>query len=136
MGDEPGHLVIKGAGVTCAVACPRHESDRRAVLFAVHPRRIGLEVTAQRPEVEAAPPAPSLSLVIAWRTFPAAATAPPAALPHAHLDDDDLLVVLTLDLDVLDHDAVVDTDDLSPYVGPEQRRSPSSFFRTFEQPRS
>ena len=136
VGDEPAHLVLEGSRVARTVACPGDEGDRRPVGGAVHPRRIGLENTAQRPEVEAAPPSPLLTLVIAGRPHPAASTAPPAGLSHAHVDDDDRLVVLTLELHVLDHDAVVDTDDPAPYVGCEQRRSPHPRSGDFRQPRS
>jgi hypothetical protein len=84
------------------------------VLGTAHPRRIGLEDTTQGPEIEAAPPASSLALVIAGRSPPTASAATPTVLSEAHVDDDDLLAVLLLDLHVLDHDAVVDTDELAP----------------------
>ena len=84
------------------------------MLGTAHPRRIGLEDTTQGPEIEAPPPASSLALVIAGRPPPTASAATPTVLAQAHMDDDDLLALLALDLHVLDHDALVDTDELPP----------------------
>jgi hypothetical protein len=84
------------------------------MLGTAHPRRIGLEDATQCPEIEAPPPASSLALVIAGGSLPAASAATPTVLAEAHADDDDLLVILALDLHVLDHDALVDTDELPP----------------------
>jgi hypothetical protein len=52
MGHQPGHLVAEVSGVTRSVAGPRHLSDGRAVLDAVHPGSVSLEVTEEHADVE------------------------------------------------------------------------------------
>lgn len=134
VGDEPGDLVVEVPRVTCTVTGEGDLSHGRPMLGAGHPRRVSLEGALERPEVEAAPSAPALALVIAGRSHPAAPAAPPRRLAGTHVDDD--LARLLVDLHVLDHDAPVDTEHPPPYVGSEQRRSPPPRFRTVRQPRS
>ena len=108
VGDEPGNLVVEVPGVARAVAGPRHLGDGRAVRRAVHPGRVGLEEALNGPEVETPPPPPSLALVIAGCTHPAPTAPPLGRPPRSHMDDDD--VRLRVDLHVLDHRRLVDTD--------------------------
>ena len=64
VGDEPGHLVVEVTGMARAMTCPGHLRDRRPVLRAAHPRRIGLEEALKGPKIETAPPSSPLAPVI------------------------------------------------------------------------
>jgi hypothetical protein len=75
MDDQPGHLVVEVLPVAGTVSGPGHLGDRRTVLGAVDPGRIGLQEALERPEIERPPVAPALALVIARGSCPA----PPAA---------------------------------------------------------
>lgn len=113
VGGEPGDQAVKGHRMARAVARPRHERDRRSVGGTGNARRVGLEETAQAPEIEAAPPAPPLALVMAGcSSYSARSDADgPCAGARGRRG---LLAVRRFDLHVLDHGAVVDTDQLPP----------------------
>jgi hypothetical protein len=94
---------------------PRHLDDCRAVLCAVHPRRVGLQQRADLTKIQRPPTATALTLVIARRSAPAAPTTPPIAEPpRPHTSD--YRVGLLIELDSLDHRAVIDAEQPTPYL--------------------
>ena len=88
----------------------------------VHPRGIGLEEAAQRPEVQSPPVAPALTLVIARR--PHAAAPAPALGRTSRSYMDDHRFGLLVEVHILDHRGPVDTEHATPYVGTEHRHPP------------
>ena len=116
---QPGHRVIEGVGVPGVVTRPRHQYHRRAMLGAVHPRRLGLQYHLHRAPIQAPPPAPTRTPVIAGR--PAAATPTPprnaTSRPHPRHHQGVAVGVFLrelLKLDVLNHRALVDTQQRTP----------------------
>ena len=134
MGDEPGDLVVEVVGVAGAGARPGDLRHRWPVRRAVHPRRVVLEEALQHPEVETAPPSLALALVVARGAHPTSLAAALGRLPRPDLRDQRVLHFV--DLDQLDHGRLVDTENLSPYVGPEQRRSPHLVFEPLNSPKT
>ena len=83
---------------------------------AVHPRRIGLQDRLHRAPIQAPPPAPTLTAVIPRRPAAAAATAArdPASWPHLRHHELDAVSPLLVELDVLDHRPLIDTEQPTP----------------------
>ena len=125
--DEPGDLIVEGAGVPGSVTGPRHRSDRHPVLRTRHPWRVGLDEHADRAGIQSPPAAPPLTLVVAAATPIAAPTATrrTPAQPARH---DDLGAVVVV-LDRLDDDPAFDAEHPRPYplrLHPVRPRSLSS----------
>jgi hypothetical protein len=101
------------------MARPRHRHHRRPMGGAIHPRRIGLQHHLHGAPIQAPPPAPTLTPVIPGRPAAAAATTPrnttsrPHPRHHQRVAVGVFLLEL-LDLDVLDHRALVDTQQRTP----------------------
>jgi hypothetical protein len=95
---------------------PGHRRHRRPMGRAVHPRRIGLQHHLHRAPIQAPPPAPTLTPVIPGRPAAAAATAArnPAAWPHPRHHQLGAVSPLLVELDVLDHRALIDTQQPTP----------------------
>ena len=95
---------------------PRHRHHGRPMDRAVHPRRIGLQHHLHRAPIQAPPPAPTLTPVIPRRPAAAAATAArnPASWSHPRHHQLNPASPLLVELDVLDHRPLIDTQQPTP----------------------
>ena len=102
---QPRRGVIERVGVAGAVARPRHARPPRPMLGAADPGRLGLQVGADRAEVQRPPAPPALAPVKPGTAPPALTAAALGALagPHRHHDRLGVLVELhPLDNGLLD----------------------------------
>ena len=113
---QPGHRVIEGKGVPGMMTRPRHRHHGRPMRGAVHPRRIGLQHHLHGAPIQAPPAAPTLTPVIPGRPAAAAATAArnTASWPHPRHHQLGAVSPLLVELDVLDHRALIDTQQPTP----------------------
>jgi hypothetical protein len=88
--------------------------DRGAVLGAVDPEGVGLQVAHQGAEVQCPPVPAPFSLVVAGSTTPAPATQ--SFRRASRTDVDHHGIGLLVEVDRLDHCLSVDTEDPAPYV--------------------
>ena len=112
---QPGHRVIEGQGVPGVMARPRHRHHRGPMAGAIHPRRIALQHHLHGAPIQAPPAAPTLTAVIPGRPAAAAATTPrnTTSRPHPRHHQRGAVSLLA-ELDVLDHRALVDTQQRTP----------------------
>jgi len=101
------------------MARPRHRHHRGPVAGAVHPRGLGLQHHLHRAPIQAPPPAPTLTPVIPGRPAAAAATTPRNTTARPHPRHHQRLavgnfVLQLLKFDVLDHRALIDTQQPTP----------------------
>ena len=113
---QPRHRVIERKGVPGVMARPRHRHHRRPMSGAIHPRRIGLQHHLHGAPIQAPPPASALTPVIPGRPAPtpAAAARNPTSWPHPRHHQRGAVSVVLVELDVLDHRALVDTQQPTP----------------------
>jgi hypothetical protein len=112
VGRQPGGGVLEGAGEPGAVPGPGNRRGDHPMLAAAHPGRVGFQQCLDRAEVQRAPAAAPVALVIAWTAALAAATAASAAAgrPHQHHQRIGVLI----EQDPLD-DGVLDAEQPLPY---------------------
>ena len=111
---QPRDRVIEGKRVPGVMTRPRHRHHRRPMLGAVHPRRLSLQHHLHGAPIQAPPPATTLTPVIPRppTATTAAAARNPTSWPHPRqhqLGAVSRARVELLELDVLDHRALVDT---------------------------
>jgi len=111
LGGQPGHLLVKRAGVSSAVAGPGNLPHGRPVNRAIHPRGVSLEEDLGGPHVQRTPPAPTLATVIPGSPRPAGTASTPTRSSRPHMGHQDLRLVV--ELDVLDH-GVLDAQHSAP----------------------
>ena len=112
---QPRRLVLEVAGEPGTVPRPRHRRHGHPMFATGHPRRVGLQLHPDRAQVQPAPAAPALAVVIARRRPLTAPTATLLGPPRPHVHHHGLVVVG--EPDVLNDRAVIDTDQPFPYPG-------------------
>jgi hypothetical protein len=108
---QPADLVLERDREPRVVPSPRDRGDNDAMLLAVHPWCVRLEVRERRPEIQRPPPTASLAGVLPRAAAAArpAATLLPRLRSHRHHDRAEL------DADVLDH-RPLDPEQHLPYA--------------------
>ncbi|CKR39914.1 Uncharacterised protein [Mycobacterium tuberculosis] len=108
---QPGHRVIESIRVPGMMTRPRHRHHRRPMGGAVHPRRLGLQEHLDGAPIQTAPLAQARTAVIPGRLATAATTAAQHCTSWPHPGDHPRTVsgVILLEFDILNHGALVDT---------------------------
>jgi hypothetical protein len=88
--------------------------DHDPVLGTAHPRRVGLREHPDQTEVQASPPPPTLSRVIAWAAPPADPAPTPGAASDPDVSHEHPTVLIEIDLL---NDGLLDPQQDSPYPG-------------------
>jgi hypothetical protein len=112
VGGQPRGGVLERAGEPGAVPGPGHRCGDHPVLAAAHPGRVGLQERLDRAEIQRAPAAAPVALVIARTAALAEATAASAAAGRSHQRDQDAAGVVVPHL--VDH-GVLDAEQPLPY---------------------